>query len=330
MVHGGGDRFTTTRSVGNSFFSRELLSIVNEGDILEVNYKSSNIRVILSSAARQHTLLVTEDCNNKCIFCSQPPKPTGQFYDQVLLALSAFDQQGIFGITGGEPTYFWDDFVLFLKNTFLSNPDKDYHILSHGRVFSDEKKVKEIQGIGASKKVVFGIPLHGDSPELHDKITGVPGSFEETVKGLLNLAFSGFELEIRLVVNRYNYEKIPLIVDLIRAKFRAVNPVIALMQLEPAGWAKNRYDDLFVPADKQKEQLDAVISSCELHKTSLALFNYPLCHLPPIAHKYANKSISDWKNYFPSLCNSCSIKDDCCGFFYSAQGRHLDKPRPYL
>ena len=43
--------------------------------------------------------------------------------------------------------------------------------------------------------------------------------------------------------------------------------------------------------------------------------NIPLCCLPQSLWQYAAKSISDWKNTYDDVCNSCEMKADCCGLF---------------
>jgi len=330
LISLGDDIFSSSTVIGSRFCAPDLLKIADYGDIVRVDYKSRTIRAVLSVKAKQNTLLVTEECDNLCVFCSQPPKPSGHFYEDALLALSNFQGGGVIGITGGEPTYFWNPFREFLAQAIKTCPEKSFHLLTHGRTFADINKAKELQKTGAIKKVLFGVPLHGPTAEIHDLITGVPGSFDETVAGLLNLAFCGASLEIRIVVNKYNYKLIGSIVEFVRARFRSVKPVIAIMQLEPVGWAKNRYDELYVSSDLQRTFLDSAIQISDRYDGQLTLFNYPLCHLTDSAQKLAAQSISDWKNYFPQACDLCTLRQECCGYFSSAKGSHIENPRPFL
>ena len=46
---------------------------VDDGDVVNIN-QFRQLRVILSRRANHNTLLVTERCNNLCLFCSQPPR----------------------------------------------------------------------------------------------------------------------------------------------------------------------------------------------------------------------------------------------------------------
>ena len=60
-----------------------------------------------------------------------------------------------------------------------------------------------------------------------------------------------------------------------------------------------------------------------LYSFDISLFNYPLCHISEELHKFAKKSISDWKNSFPAECEYCTIKSDCGGFFASIKNMEV-------
>lgn len=330
LVSLGNDIYTSSELVGSKLWVPDLKTIASFGDIVSVDYKSKTIRTVLSANAKQNTILVTEECNNVCVFCSQPPKSGGHFYADALLAVTNFHSEGIIGITGGEPTLFWEPFISFLTEISRIKPDQNFHLLTHGRIFSNISKCRELQTTGSLKNLLIGIPLHGHTAELHDKISGVKGSFDETVSGLLNLAFCGAKLEVRIVVNRENYRSISSIIEFVRARLRTSGTLVAVMQLEPAGWAKNRYDELYVSADEQSDHIDKAINTSIKHGNDIVLFNYPLCHLSPLARQYAAKSISDWKNYFPTDCDMCTLRTTCGGFFSSARGSRIENPRPQL
>jgi hypothetical protein len=79
-----------------SVISTELYESIEDGDIGIIN-NGNMIRVILSRRANHNTVLVTERCNNLCLFCSQPPKKSN---DDWLLTQSALAIAS-FGLDGG-------------------------------------------------------------------------------------------------------------------------------------------------------------------------------------------------------------------------------------
>ena len=102
------------------------------------------------------------------------------------------------------------------------------------------------------------------------------------------------------------------------------------MQLEPIGWAKRNYSDLWVDGYELQNQLLRCVDQAKQHGIQLRFYNFPLCQLPESAHEFSHKSISDWKNYFPVDCIPCIRKDDCAGFFTSAKDSRISNPIPFL
>jgi His-Xaa-Ser system radical SAM maturase HxsC len=316
-----------TLSSASSFSSPNLADIASPGDILRINNKSEVARIVLSHSNVHNTLLTTDECNNRCLFCSQPPKESGSYFNEAQVALANFSGEGVIGLTGGEPTLFWKDLLSLLENSETWQGDRNFHLLSHGRNFSNTAFVDQLARADFDfSKLLFGIPVHGYRADLHDYLTNVAGSYGETMDGLINLGYAGANLEVRIVVNSYNYEQLPKIVSRIVSSLRYSRFFIAVMQLEPAGWAKNRYADLYVPADRQSRYLELAVNEACLSGTPISLYNYPLCHLPKSLTPFAVKSISDWKNHFPKDCDRCILKTDCAGFFKSAATNEKVRP----
>lgn len=313
---------------GSVFSSPDLNKIASRGDIVTVSPTSRSIRTLLVKDSPNNTILVTEACENLCVFCSQPPKKSWHFFKEAAAAIRNFHASCNVGITGGEPTLYWDAFLEFCRDFTQNNDDKTLHILTHGRNLAADGRVESLQITNVLKQSVWGIPIHGPDSTTHDAVTMRDGSFRETMAGALNLAFAGGVIEFRIIVCSLNYKLIPQIVEMLGTLFAGANKYIAVMQLEPMGYAKNRYDDLFVTPDEQETYLSEAFRVCRAKKTSIVLYNYPLCHLAPQLREASTKSISDWKNYFPEECVQCKFKKDCCGFFSSAKGTKLERPRP--
>jgi His-Xaa-Ser system radical SAM maturase HxsC len=307
---------------------RGLPDIVASGDILMVSSNGSQLRTFLTRASQQNTILVTEACENLCVFCSQPPKHTGHIFAEALTALHHFAPACTVGITGGEPTLYWDDFLDFCTSVSSELPTKSFHVLSHGRNLSDPERVAQIVETGFFERSYFGIPLHGHTSMLHDAATQRGGSFHETVNGLINLSFCSAPIEVRVIVTRQNFRHLKHIANFITTYFDSRNVFVAFMQLEPIGWAKANYRNLFVEPNEVTAELSSACENLQISNFSFGLYNYPYCQIPSKLRKFAHRSISDWKNYFPQECTGCIKKNDCCGFFASAVGPRLTRPKP--
>lgn len=307
----------------------DLYNSVENGDI--ISSSNNKLRVILSRNANHNTLLVTERCNNLCQFCSQPPKKDDDSWllEDAILAISAFNYDGIIGISGGEPLIYDDKFIDFIQIVKKNAPKTALHVLTNGRKFSDitftKKLAEETEGMAIS----FGIPLYSTHEEIHDELVACKGAYKETIAGLINAGNLGINIELRIIPTKINYLYFYGIVELCARIFSNINQ-ISIMNLEPTGWAKRNWKDLYISPDEYSEQLNLAINMTDISQIPLALFNYPLCHLPENLWEYSVQSISDWKNYYPSECSLCKMKGHCGGYFSSSYGKYHQAARAIL
>ena len=199
-LQGEGDGFFRCSKSRERLSIPELSKIASEGDILFTIHRGRGLRVALTTNTHQNTLLLTEQCNNNCTFCSQPPRDLPHYFDYCLSALKHFEAAGQVGLTGGEPTLHWQSLLDLMVKGY--KPGRTYHLLSHGRTFSKAALVQEMVTNKLHEKTLFGIPIHGASASAHDLVTNVAGSWDETVAGLINLHYVGASIEVRVVVTQ--------------------------------------------------------------------------------------------------------------------------------
>ena len=72
-------------------------------------------------------------------------------------------------------------------------------------------------------------------------------------------------------------------------------------------------------AEKLKKELEKAITNLTEWKLDVSIFNIPLCLLRSSLHKFAKKSISDWKVTYIDICSTCSMKNECCGLFSTSK-----------
>ncbi|MBW2977572.1 radical SAM protein [Candidatus Woesearchaeota archaeon] len=132
-------------------------------------------------------------CNNKCIFCCNgnkrntiKDKSTNEIKQDLIKSKN--QGTGYIELIGGEPTIRKDIFeiVSFAKNLGF----KTIMFATNGRMLSNKEFAKKIIDKGVNH-LVFSI--HGNSSELHDKLTQTPGSFKQLIKGIKNLQELGFK-----------------------------------------------------------------------------------------------------------------------------------------
>src|SRR5262249_25954811 len=154
----------------------------------------------------------------------------------------------------------------------------------------------------------------------HDHVVQARGAYDETLRGILNLKRRQVRVELRFVIQRDTADRLP---DLARFVARNLTFLdhVALMGLEPVGFAKTNLEALWIdPLDYQPELVEAVLF---LHRAGMAVsvYNPQLCVLDPRLYPFARKSISDWKNTYFEECDGCRRRDECGGFFISSSAR---------
>jgi His-Xaa-Ser system radical SAM maturase HxsC len=254
--------------------------------------------------------------------CSQPPKPglddhlLDQAFDLVRLLPAT---TGGIAFTGGEPTLYGGRLVELLRLCRSLLPYAGVHILSNGRRFNDQDFAAAYASV-ENPRMMVGIPLYGSEPALHDYVVQAAGAFEETTRGILNLGQLGQRVEIRVVIHKQTAPHLAEIAEFIARNLTFVDQV-ALMGLEMIGFARANMADVWIdPADYQDELVEATRLLAR-RRIKTMIYNHQLCLLNRELWPFAVRSISDWKNEYHPECLSCSVRERCGGFFFSAKYR---------
>jgi His-Xaa-Ser system radical SAM maturase HxsC len=223
------------------------------------------------------------------------------------------------GFTGGEPTIEPAAFLHLLRHCAKQTPGLSVHVLSNGRKFADQPFTQSYSAIPI-RDLMVGIPLYSSEAGLHDFVVQARGAFDETVKGILNLAANGARIEIRVVLQR---PTVPALAEI--AMFHREEPAV-----RRSGRPYGPGDDGNGPT----QLISRLVRPCRLpRRTSTRIqlletagiytriYNHQLCLIDPELWPAAVKSISDWKNDYPTLCDPCTVHDRCAGVFTTSWTR---------
>jgi His-Xaa-Ser system radical SAM maturase HxsC len=161
---------------------------------------------------------------------------------------------------------------------------------------------------------MIGIPLYADYSQLHDFIVQADGAFDETIRGILNLKRCQVPVEIRVVIHKENYQRLPKLAEFITRNLLFIDHV-ALMGLEFAGFAKSNLEALWLDPYEYQEHLKSAVETISKAGMKVSIYNTPLCLIPEVIRCHASQSISDWKNDYLDECATCTAKAICGGFF---------------
>ena len=283
------------------------------GDVVLVDPQAGRADRLIRARSRHNTLLVTEQCDQLCTMCSQPPKKghTDRFELLREACLLAPPGQTI-GISGGEPMLHADALLAMLEQVLAERGDLAFHVLSNGQHFTREHRARLRQP--AYARVAWGIPLYSADPATHDGVVAKPGAFERLMDAFAHLLLAGARVELRTVLTA---QTLPGLEPL--ARFVALNLAHveqwSLMGLENAGFARNRWDQLRIELPRDFGPIGRAIDRATLHGIPARLFNVPLCQMPAAFRPFAVASISDWKQRFGTPCQACAARPECSGFF---------------
>jgi len=296
------------------------------GDLVSV-IPGRMLRTLYRSSAQDNFLFLTNRCQNRCTFCSQPPTVHADDWliAEVLQAIAHLPR-GIasVGITGGEPTLAGPGLLAVLAALTAHHPTCAIHLLSNGRNFAWLGLAQRVAAIGCADLVV-GVPIHADSPPAHDAIAGSAGAWGETVRGCLALARCGIAVEIRVVLVRDNVARLEQLAAWITRNMPFVVHV-AWMAQEVTGYAATAGDRVWVNPESYHVQLRRAVTLIQRWGIRTSIYNLPHCWMPADLWPWAVKSISSWKVEHPDACTGCRQLAACSGLF--ATGTRLT-PRPF-
>jgi His-Xaa-Ser system radical SAM maturase HxsC len=305
------------------------LGHLKDGDILKISPRTGRIRVLYRKESNSNIIFTTERCNSFCLMCSQPPQEIDDYYliDDYLKAIPLMSKDTLeIGITGGEPTLLKEKLLDIVRTCRNQLPNTALHILSNGRLFAYLNFARAISAIN-HPDLMIGIPLYSDVSSSHDYVVQAKGAFDQTIRGVLNLARTNTRIEIRVVIHQETYQRLPHLATFISRNLPFVSH-IAFMGLEFIGHTRINFDQLWVNPQEYQEQLETAVNFLLRKRLNVSIYNHQLCLIKPSLWPVARKSISDWKNEYLPQCEECVVKEKCGGFFSSVIQQYKDSIHP--
>lgn len=316
-------RYTNTKDI--QYF--ETLNEIENGAIVRIQDETLFITIRPSSNAQ--TLFFTSKCNHYCLMCSEPPQTANDDYliEDNMKIIELLDKDiEVIGISGGEPTLLGDNFIKIVEKIRKELPETTIRVLTNGRAYTNEKFVKKLAAI-TGEYLVSEIPLYHAYYAKHDYIVQARNAFFETIEGFYNCAKYGLRTDVRIVISKQNYNDLDELIYFIYKNIPFVEH-IALMGLEYIGFAVNNVKDIHISPLEYMEQLKEAIYLGRKYSLNVSIYNLPLCLVHEDVRRYAQRSISDWKNEFSDVCSECDVRDQCSGMFTSTQPYFTDLLKP--
>lgn len=288
---------------------------LGDGDVVSI-MRDGRMHTLYRRVSPHNSLFATDRCNSLCLMCSQPPREvdeSGKVKELIRIVNLIDSTCGELGITGGEPTLLGDGLLEVIAECRDKLPATALHLLSNGRRFVDNSYAARL-GAVKHPDLMVGIPVYSDLDSEHDYVVQARGAFRETVAGCYHLAAAGVRIEIRIVVHRGTYARLPQLARFIYRNLTFAAHV-TFMGLEAIGYAKTNMAKLWIDPLDYTPELESAVLYLSTAGMRVSIYNHQLCTLPESLWPFSRRSISDWKNEYLDICTSCGIKDKCGGFF---------------
>lgn len=214
-------------------------------------------------------------CNIKCRFCyygdlltSENP-PT----ERIKSMLDYAKKRGIKDIdfSGGESTLRKDfpELVSYARSLEF----RTICVITNGLLMSNESYVEKLADAGLNE-VLFSINGHG--AEMHDFLTGVPGSFEKLMRAVKNVKRLGIKFRTNTVVTKPNFEHMPELAELlVELRPSAVN----FISFNPWCFARAHVGEITAKYSELAPYLKKAINILEPHIQKITVRYIPFCFM---------------------------------------------------
>jgi len=222
-------------------------------------------------------------CNNNCRFCLSRhkdayirPLGTKRVKEEILLASKRGST--FIDFLGGEPTLRKDlpELISFAKESGF----KLISLTTNGRMMSNKKYTKTLVDAGLVSAI---FSIHGHTPELHDSLTQVTGSYKQCIQGLKNFKelMDGNQgpntIATNTVMVKPNVKFLPEIAE--------NNILLGSTNLEfifpdPKGACWDNFDELVPRLPELIVPIRGIINAGEKHRIRHCVVRYlPLCYM---------------------------------------------------
>lgn len=269
-------------------------------------------------------------CNQKCVFCSNPPNGRILTLEQAKQHVDDFIERGYHGIilTGGEPTLFeeLEELVRYANSNNI--PPR---MISNGQKTARFEYLKALKDAGLTH---LHLSVHSYKHEIQDYLTGTPGSLKKQIKTLENADKLGVTVDINCVINRYNADHLDKNVMWLVKTFPFIQHFV-WNNMDPSMNPDVDLDDVLHDLKDFEVSLYSAMRFLDLNYRTFRAEKVPLCYMVEYAHcstetrkliKNEERAIHFldqkefrreviFEHYKGDVCKVCKLNPVCAGLF---------------
>lgn len=255
-------------------------------------------------------IFVGSRCNNNCLYCNEKNRSRNPELSDIVAQMAHNGGLDSVELYGGEPTLRTDFFSIL--DAARNHGLKRIKIVTNARALADiNAAVKTVE----SGCYFFEIKVHHYQPGIHDYVTRVSGSLQQTVEGIVNLRrintlyqkpFSAF-ISLRISMSRQNYGDIGN-VALAFIPYKIDRIILS-------------FDDSELEMSKALPHIQNAINLSILNRVWILTQRIPLCAMIGLEHHVSEIYHAPDGDYKKSKnCEKCIYDEVCPGM----STRYLD------
>ena len=270
-------------------------------------------------------------CNNNCVFCAVKTdaaflkkegkaidRSFNQYINELRKSRKSFDRVVI---TGGEPTIRKDIFRIL---DYAKSLNYNIEIQTNGRMLSYLKFARKF----IKHNATYLVSIHGHNKKIHELLTRVLDSFEQTTEGIKNLLYLKQNVGTNTIITKQNYKYLKDI-----AKYISNLGVKRMNFAFPdiTGNCFKNFDNIVPEYSQIAPYLLDLLNYCKSRKVNCSTEDIPFCFLKGYAEyceSYSRASLKEVNTlrgtvYNPPLhtrktekCRGCRYYNKCEGIHY--------------
>lgn len=263
-------------------------------------------------------IFVGGQCNNDCIYCKQKDSRESLIQEAILSQLNSFKERDNLEIFGGEPTLRSD--LLKLVRAVKKVGYNRIKLVTNARILADWNGASTLVAEGA---YFFEVKIWSADSSIHDVITKVQGSLNQTILGIQNLR------RVTRLNDRDFKAYIALRIPLCRDNYRTVEETIRV--LLPLGIDRVIISliDSRLPFEEAAYFVHQACESGILNKVWVQTEGLPFCLMEGFEHHISEVFNQVNEGYAkPKTCSQCVYNQVCLGVFKEILPKAKDNLKP--
>ena len=201
---------------GQEISNKEYLKNLSNNHLIDYNYKPSkyHIKTNKNIELEMAWLEITQSCNLKCLHCyegnshiSEKNILKTEDWFNIIDQLVELNVKRVV-VIGGEPCCYKNVASII---EYLAHKKINTTLFTNATCISN-KLINTI----IEKKIQVKVSIYGHNPEIHDKITGIKGSFKKTIDNVNYLIQNGIKVSSALIIMKENEDYLDDIVSFIK------------------------------------------------------------------------------------------------------------------